>query len=550
MATQNLIQIKRSETTQKPTGLANGELAWSGNGDVLWIGNFGTDYAIGGNFIKDTGNVLTVSYDAEGKAQIDLDNTTVTAGSYGNTTAIPTFTVDAQGRLTAANTVDVATELTIVGDSGANDTIDLLTDSLSVLGATGLTTYISNNVVTINLDNTAVTGGTYGDANTVAQFTVDAQGRLTNAADVDIDHDALLNFVANEHIDHSTVSILQGAGLSGSNGDITASRTITVGQGVGITVNAADVAVNPGNGITANATGTHVEVAGDSSLTANSSGLFIEDSTLSIATTQLTGTILFNQIAPAAVITEAEGIGSNDNDTTLPTSAAVKDYVDTNITAQDLDITDGSVTSAVDLDSQTLTVQGTANEVEVGLSGQAFTVGLPNDVTVSNNLNVGGDLTVSGNVVSIDVTELKVEDAMIHLASNNTSSNLLDMGFVGQYSTDGGTTQKHQGFVWDASASEFILFDSFEHGSISSTSTIDTSANTFNWANLHVGVLNLETQLAVSEGGTGKTSVTTNAVLYGQGTAAMAEATGSAYQVLQLDASGVPVFNSLDGGTF
>ena len=31
-----------------------------------------------------------------------------------------------------------------------------------------------------------------------------------------------------------------------------------------------------------------------------------------------------------AIVTEAEGIGSNDNDTTLPTSAAVKDYVDNN----------------------------------------------------------------------------------------------------------------------------------------------------------------------------------------------------------------------------
>ena len=51
-------------------------------------------------------------------------------------------------------------------------------------------------------------------------------------------------------------------------------------------------------------------------------------------------------------------LASNDNDTTLPTSAAVKDYVDTQITAEDLDITTDSGTIAIDLDSETLTVAG------------------------------------------------------------------------------------------------------------------------------------------------------------------------------------------------
>jgi len=37
-----------------------------------------------------------------------------------------------------------------------------------------------------------------------------------------------------------------------------------------------------------------------------------------------------SDLAASAVVTESEGIGSNDNDTTLPTSAAVKDYVDNN----------------------------------------------------------------------------------------------------------------------------------------------------------------------------------------------------------------------------
>jgi hypothetical protein len=38
--------------------------------------------------------------------------------------------------------------------------------------------------------------------------------------------------------------------------------------------------------------------------------------------------VTFAKLAAAAVVTEAEGIASNDNDTTIPTSAAVKDVTD------------------------------------------------------------------------------------------------------------------------------------------------------------------------------------------------------------------------------
>ena len=57
-----------------------------------------------------------------------------------------------------------------------------------------------------------------------------------------------------------------------------------------------------------------------------------------------TGTVSFGEIKDSGeditvtkFVDEADGIGNNDNDTTIPTSAAVKDYVDTNVTAQDLD---------------------------------------------------------------------------------------------------------------------------------------------------------------------------------------------------------------------
>jgi hypothetical protein len=89
--------------------------------------------------------------------------------------------------------------------------------------------------------------------------------------------------------------------------------------------------------------------------------------------------------------TDLTTVSASDN--TLASAKAIKTYVDANITAQDLDITDGTTTSAVDLDSQTMTIQGTANEVEVSLTDQTFTVGLPDTINVNVSGNITGDIT-------------------------------------------------------------------------------------------------------------------------------------------------------------
>lgn len=64
-----------------------------------------------------------------------------------------------------------------------------------------------------------------------------------NTINTSLDHDALTNFVANEHIDHTAVTLTAGAGLTGG-GDISANRSFAVGAGTGITVNADDVAIS------------------------------------------------------------------------------------------------------------------------------------------------------------------------------------------------------------------------------------------------------------------------------------------------------------------
>ena len=57
-----------------------------------------------------------------------------------------------------------------------------------------------------------------------------------------VDHDAASNYVANEHINHTSVTLTAGDGLTGG-GDISANRTFTVVGGDGITANANDIAI-------------------------------------------------------------------------------------------------------------------------------------------------------------------------------------------------------------------------------------------------------------------------------------------------------------------
>ena len=163
------------------------------------------------------------------------------------------------------------------------------------------------------------------------------------------------------------------------------------------------------------------------------------------------------KIADAVIITESEGISSNDVDTGFPTAAAVKDYVDSNLTAQDLDVAGDSGTGAVDLDSQSLTIAGTTNEIETSASGQTITVGLPDDVTVGNSLTVTGNLTVNGTTTTVNSTTTTVDDPIFTVGGDSApgSDDNKDRGIEFRYHN--GSSAKVGFFGYDDSASKFTF---------------------------------------------------------------------------------------------
>lgn len=113
---------------------------------------------ITGGQIVGTPDVVSVVYDdPNGTTTIDLIETGTTTGSFGSQTKIPTFTVDADGRLTAAGEVDVATTLSLTGDNTTSTSVDLLNDTLDFTGVNALTVTANNDTVTVTADSATTT---------------------------------------------------------------------------------------------------------------------------------------------------------------------------------------------------------------------------------------------------------------------------------------------------------------------------------------------------------------------------------------------------------
>ena len=201
-----------------------------------------------GNFVLtiagDTGITTSVS---SSTLSIDLDDTAVTPNSYGSATAIPTFTVDQQGRLTAAGSESIATALTVDGDSGAAN-VDLLTDDLRIIGTSNeIETASSKSGTDVSLQIGLPNNVTIGNNLTVTtDLSVDGVSNLDNT---DIDGTLV--------VDGSNISLDSTSTLNIDNSSTTNGITIgTATSGVPISIGhtTSEVTVNDNLTVTGNFT--------------------------------------------------------------------------------------------------------------------------------------------------------------------------------------------------------------------------------------------------------------------------------------------------------
>jgi hypothetical protein len=306
--------------------------------------------------------------------EVRLNNTAVTAGTYGDATNIPQFTVDQQGRITAASNVAIQTAWTLAGDSGS-ETVNG-GDTATFAGGTNITTVASaTDTLTVNLDSD------------ISLTSVTATGNV-DAGNVNATGD--ISAVNGEFSGSVTFG-------SGTGGDISGLETLTAESVVAtsnIILNGYEVTniLDEDNMVsdsdTALATQQSIKAYVDSSITSSGVAINIQGDTGS-------GSIVF--------ATDTLDIAGTANEIETSFDAGT----DTMTIGLPDDVTIGNVT-----------VSGTLNSDDI----TANTIEIDGDMTVVGDTVMQGNLTVNGNTTIINSNTIASGDAIIVLNSDLPSN--------------------------------------------------------------------------------------------------------------------------------
>ena len=454
-----------------------------------------------------------------------------------------TFTrLNANINVVQDNVAGLTSTLTIRGDNASDDAVTLGSETLTFKGDTGLTTTVSSNTVTIDLDDTAVTAGLYGGVSggttNVAAVTIDATGRITNAAnvsvvtDLDTIQDNVVRVQQNAAANTDAVEARRVANIAGAistvlTADLTASRAmVTNGSGkIAISdVTATELAHLDGvsgaiqtqidskiattdsasndfitftrlnaniNTVSSNAAAVETRRAANiagavstittSDLTA--SRAMVTNSSGKVAVSAVTATELGHlDGVTSAIQTQFTGAETRRTNniagavSTITTADLTADRALISTGAGKVGVSAVTATEIGHLDGVSGAIQ-TQLDAKAALAGATFT----GQVNMSDDLVVTGNLTVNGDTTTVSSTNLDVEDRMIMLADGVTGSPSADVGLLFNRGNQGNAA-----FFYDESASTFKLSDTKDPKSNTSLSPVTAS-------NLNLGIITAAT---------------------------------------------------------
>jgi trimeric autotransporter adhesin len=531
-----VIQLKYSEITATPASLNVAEPAYSNSSGKLYIGNNNsTPVLIGGKYYVDrvdeatsanTANVIvkrdgagsfsatvvkadlygnansatqlltartigvtgdvdanSVSFDGTQNITLNLEltNTGVGAGTYGGATQIPTFAVDADGRITSAANVAISTTLNIAGDTGT-DAVALATDTITFVGGDGITTvaYSANSNVKFDVDNTVVrtTGGTISGDLAVTGNLVVSGNTITQDVETIVAQDSLIELAANNAADALDIGFFGSYVSSGTK--YTALFRDASDSGKYKLLTGGTEKPSAGNTVNAQAFST-------ATLQANITGGTVSGLTAAIA------------------------------------------------------IADGG-TNATSFGTGNLVFFNGTSLASIANTGSAGTYANASHVPVITTDAYGRVSAVTNTAIAIDTSQITSGNLAIARGGSNNN---------GGYTTGGILQFDGSKFVSLANTGTAGTFANASHIPVITTDAYGRVSSVTNTSIAIAASQITSGTLGVARGGTGNTSFTTNAILMGQGTSAVTTVASSTEgHVLQINASGVPTFAHLNGGFF